>query len=103
MCVISMVYDKYNKAWPWEVTPTITVPEVVETGIPWTGTGTTYPSVPEATALEAFERLCEAAKALDAILGLPDCHDPRKAEWLKEVKERVRQHEIQKIADRLDK
>ena len=94
MCVISMVFDRY-RTWPGPTT------------VPGTGT---YPFVPdtitftpiqEKTALDAFEELCAAARKLDEILGLPDCEDPKKAEWLESVRARVREHELSKIEQRL--
>jgi hypothetical protein len=57
----------------------------------------------ETTALEAFEKLVAAAAELDRVLGLTDCEDPAKAEWLDSVRERVHQHELANINKRLSK
>lgn len=98
MCVISMIHEHYQSTWPF---PTI---------VPGTGTAPYNPFIPdtitfttiqEKTALEAFEELCAAARKLDEILGLPDCEDPKKAEWLESVRSRVREHELAKIEQRL--
>ena len=62
----------------------------------------TFTPVQEKTALDAFEELCAAARKLDEILGLPDCEDPKKAEWLESVRQRVREHELAKIEERLE-
>ena len=98
MCVISMIHDHYRPVWssPQTVPGTSTHPwELGNIEILRNLT------VPEKTALDAFEELCAAARKLDEILGLPDCEDPKKAEWLESVRERVRQHELDKINERL--
>jgi len=67
----------------------------------WTWTQTNL--VPPKTPLDLFEELCEAAKRLDAALGLADCEDPSKMEWLEKVKQQVRDHEVKKVENRLSK
>ena len=83
-----MLFRSYRPLWP-TITPNV-----------WETT-TTFTPEKQATALEAFEELCKAARKLDDLLGLADCEDPTKSEWLKKVKEQVREHEISKIDDRL--
>ena len=96
MCVVSFIQDWGQKQWPWNpLTPT--VPDTN-----WTGTFV-MPQVPEKDALEIFERLVATARELDEALGLADCEDPKKAEWLEQVRERVRQHELAKLEQRLSK
>ena len=98
-----MVYDRYRTA-PWPVDPVPAVgPGTGGIGITWPRITLTGSTVDPLTALDAFEELCAAAKKLDAILGLPDCEDPTKAEWLTKVKEQVRQHELEKLEKRLNK
>jgi hypothetical protein len=92
-----MVMDQYRPTWPAPNTTPV---------VPWDGTGITFPTITftpaqEKTALEAFEELCAAARKLDEILGLPDCEDPKKAEWIESVRARVREHELAKIEERL--
>jgi len=92
-----MVFDRY-RTWP---EPQI-LPGTGTTPLnPWVPDNLTFTLAQEKTALDAFEELCAAARKLDKILGLPDCEDPKKAEWLAEVRERVRQHELDKINERL--
>lgn len=96
MCVISMIHDHYQPTWPAPNTTPV---------VPWdpkiTITSPPFTAAQEKTALEAFEELCAAARKLDEILGLPDCEDPKKAEWLESVRQRVREHELKKIDERL--
>ena len=97
MCVVSMVMDYGRTNWPWNPQTPTAVPNT-------TGWETfTTPHVNETTALEAFEKLVAAAAELDRVLGLADCEDPAKAAWLDSVRERVRQHELAKIDQRLNK
>lgn len=36
-----------------------------------------------------FQEILKRLADLDAKLGQPDCHDPAKAEWMREVEERL--------------
>ena len=80
MCIVSMVYDNYKPIdySSWTITPS-------------------------KTPLDLFEALVEAAKRLDEALGLADCEDPSKMEWLEKVKQQVRDHEVKKVETRLSK
>ena len=90
--------DQYRPTWP---APQI-IPGTGTTPVnPWIPGTITFTPAQEKTALDAFEELCAAARKLDEILGLPDCEDPMKAEWLESVRARVREHELAKIEERL--
>lgn len=98
MSVIGKVYDQFNTTWPASnIAPVV----------PWDWTGIinfptiTFIPAQEKTALEAFEELRAAACKLDEILGLPDCEDLKKSEWLETIRARVREHELAKIEERL--
>ena len=99
MCVISMIHDRYRRTWP--VLPGTIVPGTGTAVEPWVPDQIKWTPTQEKTALDAFEELCAAARKLDEILGLPDCEDPKKAEWLESVRQRVREHELKKIDERL--
>ena len=98
MCTVSMMGDQYRKVWP---DPYI-IPQMPYYP-PQPGTTITFTPTKEETALDLLEQLMALAKKLDKVLGLPDCEDPEKTEWIKEVRERVRKHEIEKIDKRLKK
>lgn len=91
MCIVSMVYDKYGltdlSKWSnWTI-----------------DTVTNTVSPPKKAPLDLFEELVEVAKRLDQALGLADCEDPSKMEWLEKVKKQVKDHEVNKIENRLSK
>ena len=39
---------------------------------------------------QLFNQVLRRLDELDRKLGQPDCHDPRKAEWMRSVEERLR-------------
>ncbi len=98
MCMISMIYDHYRDPFPtgpfqpWnpETVPntTPTNPNVTPNPIDWQqGAPPTLPWTPE-----TFAELKEIIKRLDELdkkLGLANCEDPKKAEWMKKVEERL--------------
>jgi hypothetical protein len=51
----------------------------------------TLPWTPEAYKL--LQDIMERMKKLDEKLGLPDCEDPKKAEWMKSVEQRIKKLE----------
>jgi len=94
MCTVSMIYDNFRQ-----------IPDVQWTTYPGLSTSPFQPLGFKAprTPLEIFENLVEVAKELDTALGLADCEDPKKGEWLEKIREIVKQHEIEKIEERLKK
>lgn len=62
MCSVSAVFD-YGRRIPTEK---------------WTG-----------DSLEAFKRIIKQAEQFDEIADQPDCEDPEKSKWLKEVEDRL--------------
>lgn len=63
MCVISVVFDYGRERIPSEQ---------------WTQ-----------EAYDQFKKILEEAAKLDTVLGEPNCEDPKKAEWMKEVERRL--------------
>lgn len=41
-------------------------------------------------SFDQFQRVVKEAEVLDATTGQPDCEDPEKAQWMREVEERLR-------------
>lgn len=66
MCVVSMVYD-YGRRLPADE---------------WTR-----------PALDEWKRLIEQAGRADRIMKQPDCEDPAKAAWMREIEDRLRKLE----------
>ena len=88
MCAVSMVSEYYNddnlfkhvspKPMPW--------PSTVPTGLPWS---------PESFNL--LQEIMEKMKQLDDKLGLANCEDPKKAEWMKSIEARLKKLEGKKV------
>ena len=84
MCVMSMVLDHYTREWPnpskhWKIDP-IYWPEEI-------------PSQPDPGEIKKtldrinkFMDLIEKAKEIDNVTNQPDCEDPKKVEYLDEIK-----------------
>lgn len=66
MCMVSVVYD-YGR----------TVPQTSWTPDTWS----------------QFQEILKRIDELDKKLGEPECHDPMKAAWVKEVEERLKKLE----------
>jgi len=64
MCIISRLYDWGNELSPDNWDP---------------------------SSLKDFKDLIEKAKELDTKLGQPDCEDPSKADWMKQMEERFKE------------
>lgn len=67
MCVTSVIHDYGKESWDRR---------------PWAP-----------TAIEKYHDLIDAAQEFDEVAGEPDCEDPKKAEFLKELEDRVGQVE----------
>lgn len=82
MCIMSMVID-YGRERIWPQIPPATWPSPV-------------PSTPpvdheaELAKWEAFKKLLDKAKELDIVAAQPDCEDPEKVKWLKEMDHRMK-------------
>ena len=74
MCAVSMVTDYYrqpgNLPFQW--------PQAAPAALPWT---------PD--AFSDLKEILKRVKDLDTKLGLPDCEDPKKAEWMKSIEDRL--------------
>jgi len=85
MCVVSMVSDFYNdknfpqqapdwlqpmKPMPW--------PQTAPSTLPWTQ-----------DSFKLLQEIMEKMKQLDEKLGLANCEDPKKAEWMKSIEDRL--------------
>lgn len=95
MCIVSNIHDHYKPLWPQ---PTIQ-PGQVYVGEP--NRIVTWTVGHEKTALDLFEEIIGLTKKLDALLGLPDCESAHKTEWMNGVRDRIRQHEAEKVERRL--
>jgi hypothetical protein len=90
MCVVSMVSDWYNDDWrkrQYEI-PQVPIqpwPQTAQESLPWTD-----------ETFKLLKDIMEKMKALDTKLGLPDCEDPKKAEWMKSIESRLKKLEKKK-------
>jgi hypothetical protein len=77
MCAVSMISEHY---YDWETARKPFVwPPTLPPRLPWTP--------------EAFADLKEILRRLDELdkkLGLEHCEDPKKAEWMQQIEERLR-------------
>ena len=83
MCVVSNVSDFYNdRNWPngpnMPPQRPFTWPQAAPPQLPWT---------PE--TMQLLKDIMEKMKQLDTKLGLADCEDPKKAEWMKSIEDRI--------------
>ena len=76
MCVVSFVSDHFGTDGPFK--QPFQWPPAAPATLPWT---------PDAFA--ELKKIMEMVKRLDEKLGLPDCEDPKKAEWMKAVEDRL--------------
>ena len=85
MCAVSMIYDHYRD---WQRHQTAPPPQP----IPWpTGVPATLPWTRE--AVDEFKEIIRRLDALDKKLGLEHCEDPKKAEWMQQIEERLKRLE----------
>lgn len=89
MCVVSNVTDHYGQ-WPINpFQPPVPPQPVTIKPLDWTQAAPV--SLPwDRETVKMLEEILERLKKLDAALGLPDCEDPKKQEWLKRVKKAVK-------------
>jgi hypothetical protein len=74
-----MVYDYYRPAQPWKINvPSIPYTSPAKDPFKW-----------DAKKLDKLKKLIEAAKEMDAEMGEPDCEDPKKTKWMREIEERL--------------
>ena len=82
MCAVSMVYEHYSQQGPQTpVHPTINSPcsplpwpQALPSQLPWTN-----------DILDELKKVIERIDRIDKALGLPDCHDLKKAKWMKKI------------------
>lgn len=79
MCAVSMIYDYGQKTWPLPPAPMI----------PTQPFQPFQPSLPTREQIDEFQKLVKAAREFDRKTGQPDCEDPRKVEWLKQIMDRL--------------
>jgi len=85
MCAVSFISDHYNQLPSY---PFVPAPQPVLPPIPWpTGLPTSLPWTQD--ALDQLKDILKRLDALDKKLGLAECEDPKKAEWMKAVEERI--------------
>ena len=80
MCVVSMVYDHYGSGGSIPNNPFIIPPgnPNVSPNLPWT------PDL-----LGEMKKIVKQIEDLDKKLGLGECADPKKADWMKAIEERL--------------
>lgn len=88
MCVVSFVSDFYNdRNWPngpYNPQKPFKWPQAAPHELPWT---------PE--TMQLMKEIMEKMKLLDSKLGLKDCEDPKKAEWMRSIEDRIAKLERQ--------
>ncbi len=97
MCVVSMIFDKYGPTWPlvpkedpWK--------KVIEDAL----TPRRLSIEEHKTAIQLFQEIVKLTKKLDEMLGLPDCEDPAKMEWLEKIKAQIIEAEKKKVEEQLE-
>lgn len=91
MCVISMVNDYGRQNWPIYPAPAPFAPPP-DPNSKWT-----------LETIEQFEKLVKAAERMDALMGEPDCVDPEKAKFMKELKKlKKRLKKLERKVDEMD-
>ena len=78
MCAVSMIYDHYNQPGHGQIIP-FQWPIALPATLPW-----------NEDILKQLKEVIERVDRIDKALGLPDCHDPKKAEWMKSVEKQVK-------------
>lgn len=79
MCVTSMIYDYGQRNPPWQqITP-------------WPGIypGSPLPDQQAREAMQKFLDLIQNAKEYDRAAKQPDCEDPKKAEFMQQILDRL--------------
>jgi hypothetical protein len=84
VCAVSFISDHYNQQ-PWKFTPT--GPSNLPNPIPWPNLPASLPW--DAQALADLKDILKRLDALDKRLGLAECEDPKKAEWMAAIEARV--------------
>lgn len=86
MCAVSMITDYYGQHDDWQLRayrdtpppPPIPWPQGLPVTLPW-----------DRAALDDLKDIIKRLDALDKKLGLAECEDPKKAEWMKGIEERL--------------
>lgn len=81
MCMVSAVTQFYDQTpkWNWRMPEPITWPSTTPATLPWTK-----------DSFDDLKEILKRVKALDDKLGLADCEDPKKAEWVKAIEDRLK-------------
>ena len=79
MCLVSMVYDHYNQP-PQQPYQPFQWPLALPDSLPW-----------NKDVLDELKKVIERIDRIDKALGLPECHDPKKAEWMKKIEKKVKE------------
>jgi hypothetical protein len=82
--MVSFLGDHYGQSLPFRQ-PQIPFPQSAPITLPWT-----------TDSFKLLQEVMEKLKKLDAKLGLPNCEDPKKVEWMKEIEDRVKKLEKKK-------
>lgn len=88
-----MVFDRYEKVWP--------APKPFEFPREFNLQDMRKVITTQKTAIELFQEIVTLTKKLDEMLGLPDCEDPKKMEWLEKIKAQIIELEKKRVEDQL--
>jgi hypothetical protein len=84
MCSVSNISDHYGQTVPFQQ-PYIPFPLSAPATLPWTE-----------DSLKLLKEVLEKVKELDKKLGLANCEDPKKQEWMADIEQRVKKLEKKK-------
>ena len=76
MCAVSMVHDFYNRQYQQQP---FQWPQALPSTLPW-----------NQDILDELKKVMERIDRIDKALGLPECHDPKKAEWMNKIEKQVK-------------
>lgn len=84
MCMVSNISDHYrdDNFRPYQPLNPVPWPQGAPVQLPWSQ-----------DAFQLLQEIMKKMKELDEKLGLKDCEDPKKAEWMKAIEERVKRVE----------
>ena len=107
MCIVSMIFDRYNEVWPQPRRhPYVPDPDTQdifrkEAERMFEQTQRRLTLETQKSAVQLFQEIVALTKKLDTLLGLEDCEDPKKMEWLDKIKQQIIDAEKKKVEDQL--
>ena len=95
MCIVSMVFDRYEPVWPKPNQTDIFEKQIEHLMQKRVSLDT------QKDAVKLFKEIVKLTKQLDTLLGLEDCEDPKKMEWFNKIKEAIIEAEKTKLENEL--